>query len=165
MRPGREHDLTCGRTHPGLLDAVDDISVDGQFVLADLRYEGEDIWLATPHKQKSVPKRKDFTKRKKVPLSDACRMIDILHARLRSRAEEGSAWFEATFEALHLVGLDPERIGAIAAAALAWLHWKRDRTTRLNVTAEPLLRRAHWAPPEDQIFLVISSPSMQTSHA
>ena len=38
VRPGREYDVTCARTHPDLLDAVDAFSVDGRFVLADLGY-------------------------------------------------------------------------------------------------------------------------------
>lgn len=41
VRPGREHDTTCARAHPGLLDALTDWTDPDHAVLADLGYEGE----------------------------------------------------------------------------------------------------------------------------
>ncbi|MBP2369622.1 hypothetical protein JOF36_005318 [Pseudonocardia parietis] len=41
VRPGREHDTTCARTHHGLLDTLDDWTDQTHVVLADLGYEGE----------------------------------------------------------------------------------------------------------------------------
>jgi hypothetical protein len=41
VRPGREHDTTCARTHDGLLDALTDWTDPEHTVLADLGYEGE----------------------------------------------------------------------------------------------------------------------------
>ncbi len=41
VRPGREHDLTCARTHPGLLDALNAFTDPERVVPADLGYLGE----------------------------------------------------------------------------------------------------------------------------
>ena len=42
VRPGREHDVTCARTHPDLLPTLDTwIAERDRVVLADLGYEGE----------------------------------------------------------------------------------------------------------------------------
>ena len=38
VRPGREHDTTCARTHPGLLDRLTDWTDTEHTVLADLGY-------------------------------------------------------------------------------------------------------------------------------
>ena len=51
MRPGREHDVTCARTHAGLLPALVEFSGAGHTVLADLGYEGERDRLACPCKR------------------------------------------------------------------------------------------------------------------
>src|SRR3954453_22398646 len=40
VRPGREHDTTCLRTHPGLLDALPDIRGDLRTRPRDLRRRG-----------------------------------------------------------------------------------------------------------------------------
>lgn len=50
VRPGREHDVTCARSHPGLLAAVDDWTGPEHVVLADLGYEGENGRLTCPFK-------------------------------------------------------------------------------------------------------------------
>lgn len=41
VRPGREHDTTCARTHHGLLDTLTLWTDEQHVVLADLGYEGE----------------------------------------------------------------------------------------------------------------------------
>lgn len=51
MRPGREHDTTCARTHDGLLDTLDDWADSEHAVLADLGYEGENARLRVPIKK------------------------------------------------------------------------------------------------------------------
>ncbi|PWJ42458.1 hypothetical protein SAMN06264364_1652 [Quadrisphaera granulorum] len=76
-----------------------------------------------------MPKEKGLAKLKKIPLTEAEHVINSLHARLRSRAEQGNARLKVTFEALRRVSQDPWRIGAIAAAALMPLHREHDRTT------------------------------------
>ena len=50
VRPGREHDTTCARTHPGLLDVLTDWTDDTHAVLADRGYEGENTRLTCPIK-------------------------------------------------------------------------------------------------------------------
>ena len=44
MRPGREHDTTCARTHAGLLATLTDWTDTDHAVLVDLGYEGERPW-------------------------------------------------------------------------------------------------------------------------
>ncbi|WP_374111619.1 transposase family protein [Pseudonocardia sp. ICBG1142] len=53
VRPGREHDLTCARAHPGLLDGLAEFIDDDHAVLADLGYEGESDRLTVPIKTRS----------------------------------------------------------------------------------------------------------------
>ena len=50
VRPGREHDTTCARTHAGLLDTLTDWTDTDHVVLADLGYEGENARLTCPIK-------------------------------------------------------------------------------------------------------------------
>jgi len=52
VRLGREHDVTCARTHEGLpetLDAFADGPVVPRFALADLGYHGEADRLICPY--------------------------------------------------------------------------------------------------------------------
>jgi DDE superfamily endonuclease len=49
VRPGREHDTTCARTH-GLLDALSEWTDTEHAVLAELGYEGENTRLTCPIK-------------------------------------------------------------------------------------------------------------------
>jgi len=51
VRPGREHDTTCARTHHGLFDALEDWTDGEHAVLADLGYEGENSRLTIPIKK------------------------------------------------------------------------------------------------------------------
>lgn len=116
VRPGREHDTTCLRTHailPVLAAAADDLPV-----LADLGYEGEAHTVRVPIK---TPTRGRLT--------DDEKTVNLIHAHLRSQAERANALLKTTFKALRRVSLCPWRIGAIVAAALVLLHHEHDRTT------------------------------------
>jgi hypothetical protein len=83
VRPGREHDTSCARTHTDLLPALVEFSDAGHRVLADLGYEGERVRLTCPHK---VPKDRD--------LSVDERSFNRVHAYVRARAEQGNAWLK-----------------------------------------------------------------------
>jgi hypothetical protein len=117
VRPGREHDTTCLRTHPGLLDTLRDIRGDIR-TLTDLGYEGEADTVAV-----------GFKKPKNSELSDPQQTFNHAHNRLRAVGERGNSLLKTTFKALRNVSLDPWRIGDIAAAALTILHIEHDRTT------------------------------------
>jgi hypothetical protein len=118
VRPGREHDTTCARTHAGLLDALGEWTDQQHAVLADLGYEGENTRLTCPIK--NTPGNE---------LNDDQRTVNALHAATRALAERGNSLLKTTFKALRHVGLCPWRIGAITAAALVLLHHQHDRTT------------------------------------
>lgn len=122
VRPGREHDVTCARTHPGLLDALTDWTGPEHVVLADLGYLGEDTRLICPIKKPSK-------RGKKTPLTIEQRTVNALHSATRALAERGNSLLKTTFKALRRVSLCPWRIGAITAAALVLLHHQHDRTT------------------------------------
>ena len=117
VRPGREHDTTCARTHPGLLAEVEAWSVDGRVVLADLGYHGERHRLIVPVKK---------THGVKLTVDQRC--YNALHSATRALAERGNALLKVTFTALRHVTISPGRIGAIAAAALVLLHVEHHRT-------------------------------------
>ena len=117
VRPGREHDTSCARTHPDLLPALVGFAGAGHPVLADLGYEGERTRLTCPHKG---------TRDRDLDVSE--RSFNRVHAYVRARAEQGNAWLK-NYRALQKVTLCPWRIGAIAAAVLVVLHLEHDRTT------------------------------------
>jgi len=118
VRPGREHDTTCARTHHGLLDALDSWTDDEHAVLADLGYEGENHRLTVPIK-----------KTRGTVLTAEQRTINTLHSATRALAERGNSLLKTTFKALRRVSFCPWRIGSITAAALVLLHHEHDRTT------------------------------------
>lgn len=118
VRPGREHDTTCARTHDRLLDTLLAWTDDTHVVLADLGYEGENTRLTCPVKNARGG-----------VLTPDQRTINALHAATRALAERGNALLKTTFTALRRVSLCPWRIGAITAAALVLLHHQHDRTT------------------------------------
>ncbi|WP_432501813.1 transposase family protein [Kineococcus arenarius] len=117
VRPGREHDTSCARTHADLLPALVEFGGAEHTVLADLGYEGERSRLTCPHK---VPKNRD--------LSIGERSFNRVHAYVRARAEQGNAWLK-NYRALQKVSLCPWRIGVITAAVLVVLHLEHERTT------------------------------------
>jgi hypothetical protein len=117
VRPGREHDTTCARTHPGLLPALDAWTDLDHAALADLGDEGENQQLTCPIKATGGQK-----------LTAERRTVNALHSATRALAERGNSLLETTFKALRRVSLCPWRIGAITAAALVLLH-HHGRTT------------------------------------
>ncbi|GAB3172500.1 IS5-like element IS470 family transposase [Myceligenerans halotolerans] len=125
VRPGREHDTTAARRHPGLLDHLDAWTRDAHGVrdgrrhaLADLGYQGEDKILTVPHK---TPK--------KGKLTDDQKACNTLHSAVRALAERGNALLKGAFKVLDKVSMSPGKITQITAAALVILHIEHDRTT------------------------------------
>jgi DDE superfamily endonuclease len=121
VRPGREHDVTCARTHLELLPALQMWSDEARVALADLGYEGENQRLVCPVKKPSKASGQE--------LSVDQRTLNVLHSATRALAERGNSLLKTTFKALRRVSLCPWRIGAITAAALVLLHIEHDRTT------------------------------------
>jgi DDE superfamily endonuclease len=117
VRPGREHDTTCLRTHPGLLDHLTNIRSDLR-TLTDLGYEGEADTVVVAFKK---PKNGELTNRQQT--------FNRAHNRLRAVGERGNSLLKVTFKALRNVSLDPWRIGDVVAAALTILHLDHARTT------------------------------------
>ena len=115
VRPGREHDMTCARTH-GVIDALTELR-DDLIGLADLGYEGAADVLRVPIKK--IKGRK---------LTDDQATYNRLLRGVRGIGERANALLTVRFKALRRVSLDPYRIGAITAAALVLLHHENDRT-------------------------------------
>jgi hypothetical protein len=117
VRPGREHDTTCLRTHPDLLPTLAAVRSDLR-TLTDLGYEGEADTVVVA-----------FKKPKNGELTDLQQTLNRAHNRLRAVGERGNSLLKVTFKALRNISLDPWRIGAITAAALVILHTNHARTT------------------------------------
>ena len=117
--PSREHDLSCARTHPGLLAALDTWTDHTHVVLADLGYLGGADRLVCPIKKPAKP----------AVLGPDARTVNMLHGATRALAERGNSLLKTTFKALHRVSLCPRRIGAITTAALVLLHTEHNHTT------------------------------------
>lgn len=117
VRPGREHDTTCLRTHPDLLDTLAAIREDVR-TLADLGYEGEADTVVVAFKTPANGR-----------LTDTQQQFNRAHNRLRAIGERGNSLLKTTFKALRNVSLCPWKIGVIVAAALVILHIEHDRTT------------------------------------
>lgn len=117
VRPGREHDTTCLRTHAGLLDTLAAIRGDLR-TLTDLGYEGEADTVVVA-----------FKKPKNGELSDLQQTFNRAHNRLRAVGERGNSLLKTGFKALRNISLDPWRISDIVAAALVVLHLDHARTT------------------------------------
>ncbi|MFV2020122.1 HARBI1 family protein [Micromonospora sp. LOL_023] len=117
VRPGREHDTTCLRAHPGLLTTLTEIREDMR-TLADLGYEGEADTIAVA-----------FKKPKGGELTNLQQTFNRAHNRLRAVGERGNSLLKTTFKALRNISLCPWKIGNIVAAALVILHIEHNRTT------------------------------------
>lgn len=115
--PGRTHDVTALRAHPGMLDALTAWTSGDAVVLADLGYEGEAEVLTVATKK---PADRDLTADEQA--------ANKAHNRRRALGERGNALLKG-FKALRRVTLCPWRIGAITAAALVLLHLRHARTT------------------------------------
>lgn len=131
VRPGREHDVTCARAHPGLLDALEDWTDAEPAVLADPGYEGEADRLTCPIKKPTKPNTTvaPTATAHTLDLTTEQRTINMLHSATRALAERGNSLLKTTFKALRQVSLCPWRIGPITAAALVLLHTEHNRTT------------------------------------
>jgi hypothetical protein len=116
VRPGREHDTTCFRSHDmpaTLAEAVAELPA-----LADLGYEGEADLLTVANKKPARGK-----------LNIDQQTFNTLHAALRAIGERANTLLKTTFKALRRVSLDPSRIGDIVGGALVLLHIEHNRTT------------------------------------
>lgn len=118
VRPGREHDMSCARTH-GLLTALDiNTADDGPITITDTGYESAPASFRMPHKK---PAGSELT-------IDQKQYNKIIGA-IRALAEKANADLKTRFKALRHVSLDPWRIGAITAAALALFHFEHGHTS------------------------------------
>jgi hypothetical protein len=118
VRPGREHDTTCARTH-GLIDALNRLAATLDIpTLTDLGYENAGPGFRHPVKK---PKGRELDLEKKA----FNKMIRGIHGV----AERANALLKVTFKALRRVGLDPASITRIARAALVLLQLEHGRTT------------------------------------
>lgn len=115
VRPGREHDMTCARTH-GIVAALATVRADLP-ALADLGYEGAADVVRVPVKKKT-----------KAKLSDDQHTYNKLLRGLRGVGERANALLTVTFKALRRVSLDPWRIGKITQAALVLLNREHNWT-------------------------------------
>lgn len=115
VRPGREHDMTCARTH-GIIDALTRVN-DTLVCLADLRYEGAADVLRVPIKNAKGRR-----------LTDDQKTYNRILRGVRGIGERANALLIVRFKALRRISLDPWRIGAITAAALVLLHHENNRT-------------------------------------
>lgn len=115
VRPGREHDMTCARTH-GVIDALAEIRSELPG-LADLGYEGAAGVLRVPIKKAKGRK-----------LTDDDKTYNKLLRGVRGIGERANALLIVRFKALRRISLDPGRIGAITSAALVLLHHENRRT-------------------------------------
>jgi DDE superfamily endonuclease len=108
--------MSCARTH-GLLTALDVAAADGLVPITDTGYEGAPSSFRMPHKKPAggelTPTQQQFTK--------------VIGA-IRALAEKANADLKTRFKALRHVSLSPQRIGDIAAAALAIFHFEKGRT-------------------------------------
>jgi hypothetical protein len=104
VRPGREHDITCARTH-GVIDAL---AAAGDTVtgIADLGYEGAADVLRVPIKKTSSR-----------ALTDDQKTYNKLVRGVRSIGERANALLIMRFNTLRRISLDPWRIGAITRAS------------------------------------------------
>jgi hypothetical protein len=118
VRPGREHDTTCLRTHPDMLPTLRAWTGDDLPALADLGYEGEPDVFTLPIKKPAHGR-----------LTTDQRQINRLHSHARARAEQANSRLKTTFKALRHISLSPQAIGDIVAAALVLHHHHHARTT------------------------------------
>ncbi|MFH9733926.1 transposase family protein [Streptomyces sp. NPDC017260] len=118
VRPGREHDITCARTH-GLVEALNRFAATlGIPTLTDLGYENAADGFRHPVKK---PKGGE--------LAEWQRTFNAVIRGIHGVAERANALLKVTFKALRRVSLDPAAITRIARAALVLLQLEHGRTT------------------------------------
>jgi hypothetical protein len=117
VRPGREHDTTCAKAAPGLLEALAACESDERMAtLTDLGYLNLSPAIRHP-----------FKKPKRGKLTEAQTTYNKVIRGVHGVAERANALLKETFAALQRVSLSPTRIGAITKAALVLLHLEHDR--------------------------------------
>lgn len=107
VEPGSTPDITAARIHA--LPALYKAAADGLPTLADLGYQGAGIGIHTP-----TPIHPD----RPGPLCADNRTHDHLLRGLRALGERAAATLKQRWRALQHITLSPNRIGAIAKAAL-----------------------------------------------
>jgi DDE superfamily endonuclease len=118
VRPGREHDTTCARTH-GLIDALNRLATTLDIpTLTDLGYENAADGFRHPVK-----------KPKGAELDDAQQTFNKVIRGVHAVAERANALLKVTFKALRRVSLDPSALTRIARAALVLLQLEHGRTS------------------------------------
>jgi hypothetical protein len=118
VRPGREHDTTCARTH-GLIDALNRFAATLNVpTLTDLGYENAGDGFRHPVKK---PQGRELN----LEQQTFNKVIRGIHAV----AERANALLKVTFKALRRASLDPASITRITRAALVLLQLEHGRTT------------------------------------
>ncbi len=118
VRPGREHDITCARTH-GLIDALNRLAAALDLpTLTDLGYEN-----AGPGFRHPVMKSQGGE------LTEHQQAFNKVIRGIHGVAEHANALLKVTFKALRRVSLDPAAITASPRAALGLLQLEHGRTT------------------------------------
>ena len=126
-QPGSMHDIAAARA-TGFLDAVHAAAaLLGLPALADKGYHGAGIGVHTPAKG--------------ARLAPSTSTRNQLLTRLRAEDERGIALLKTRWKALRHVRLCPQRIGAIAAAALV-LTPPTDQSVE-NTSVPAAVRRSH----------------------
>ncbi|WTD54905.1 transposase family protein [Streptosporangium sp. NBC_01639] len=116
VRPGREHDLTCARSHD-LPSTLDKAAADGLLTLVDLGYENAGAGFRHPIKK---PRGGELTETQQA--------FNKVIRGIHGVCERANSLLKTTFKALRRVSLDPNRITEIAAAALVLLRLEHRRT-------------------------------------
>jgi hypothetical protein len=116
VRPGREHDMTCARTHAMIEPLAQFRATAGIPTLSDLGYEGARDVLITPIK-----------KTPGIELTDDQKTFNKLQRGTRGQGERAHALLIMRFKTLRRITLCPWRIGAIANAALVLLNHENGR--------------------------------------
>src|SRR5262245_28051481 len=94
VRPGREHDISCARSH-GLLDALATAAEDGgPLTITDTGYEGAPTNFRMPHKK---PKGGELTLDQK--------QFNKIVGAIRAMPEKANADLKTRFKALRHVSL------------------------------------------------------------
>jgi hypothetical protein len=115
VRPGREHDISCARTHD-ILEPLAKAAADGLVTLADLGYVKAPEAFRLPYKK---PQAGTHT--------EAQRHYNALQSSIRARAEQANAQLKMRFRVLQNISRCPWKIGVIVAAALVLFHHENGR--------------------------------------
>jgi hypothetical protein len=118
VRPGREHDTTCARSH-GLITALNRLAAAlGIPTLTDLGYQNAGHGFRQPVKK---PQGRELNLEQQT--------FNKVVRGIHGVAERANALLKVTFKALRRVSLDPGSITRIARAALVLLQLEHGRTT------------------------------------